>query len=213
LAFLLGLLLLARRLREVVWLVTSFTAAHSITLVLSTLELVRVASAPVEALIGFSIALLGAENAFLLSERHRSVPIACVLGLLALAIVPGGAITSGAALGLLLFCACHFALLARVREPASLRILVAFGFGLVHGFGFAGILQELRLPSAQLAGALFGFNLGVELGQLSAVLLLWPLLRGFGRLRQGKPLARLSEVTAAALCGLGVYLLVVRDFG
>lgn len=55
------------------------------------------------------------------------------------------------------------------------RWLVAFGFGLVHGFGFAGVLAELGLPSDTLLLALLGFNLGVETGQLAIVALFLPL--------------------------------------
>jgi hypothetical protein len=53
--------------------------------------------------------------------------------------------------------------------------MVAFGFGLVHGFGFASVLADLGLPSDALAIALVGFNVGVELGQLAIVLLFLPL--------------------------------------
>ena len=53
---------------------------------------------------------------------------------------------------------------------------VTFVFGLIHGFGFAGVLGELDLPPAQFGWALFQFNLGLELGQLSLVLLVVPLL-------------------------------------
>ena len=49
------------------------------------------------------------------------------------------------------------------------RWLVAFGFGLVHGFGFASVLADLGLPRGALALALLGFNLGVEVGQLAIV--------------------------------------------
>jgi len=49
------------------------------------------------------------------------------------------------------------------------RWLAAFGFGLLHGFGFAGALQDLGLPTASLALSLAGFNLGVEAGQLAIV--------------------------------------------
>jgi hypothetical protein len=58
---------------------------------------------------------------------------------------------------------------------------VAFGFGLVHGFGFASVLADLGLPQGALALALVGFNVGVELGQLAIVGLFLPLayaLRG-----------------------------------
>ena len=56
------------------------------------------------------------------------------------------------------------------------RNAVTFGFGLVHGFGFAGVLGELQLPPAQLGWALFQFNLGLELGQLVLVGAVVPLL-------------------------------------
>ena len=55
------------------------------------------------------------------------------------------------------------------------RWVVAFGFGLIHGFGFASVLADLGLPQAALLLALVGFNLGVELGQLAIVLLFLPL--------------------------------------
>ena len=55
------------------------------------------------------------------------------------------------------------------------RWLVAFAFGLIHGFGFAAVLQDLGLPTSQLALSLLGFNLGVELGQLAIVAAVVPL--------------------------------------
>jgi hypothetical protein len=55
------------------------------------------------------------------------------------------------------------------------RWMAAFAFGLIHGFGFAGALQDLGLPANSLALSLFGFNLGVELGQLAIVAAFLPL--------------------------------------
>ncbi|MDC8758845.1 HupE/UreJ family protein [Janthinobacterium fluminis] len=55
------------------------------------------------------------------------------------------------------------------------RPLVAFAFGLVHGFGFAGVLADLGLGQASLLASLLGFNLGVELGQLAIVAAFLPL--------------------------------------
>jgi hypothetical protein len=55
------------------------------------------------------------------------------------------------------------------------RWQLAFAFGLVHGFGFANVLVDLGLPSDQLAIALGGFNVGVELGQIAIVLAFLPL--------------------------------------
>lgn len=59
---------------------------------------------------------------------------------------------------------------------ARWRLALAFGFGLMHGFGFANALAELGAQGARLVPALAGFNIGVELAQLSIVLLVFPLL-------------------------------------
>ena len=58
------------------------------------------------------------------------------------------------------------------------RWVVAFGFGLIHGFGFASVLADLGLPRDALVLALVGFNLGVEVGQLAIVALFLPVAYG-----------------------------------
>jgi hydrogenase/urease accessory protein HupE len=58
----------------------------------------------------------------------------------------------------------------------DLRMLFAFAFGLVHGFGFAGVLAELDLPRQALAWSLAAFNVGVEIGQVTIVLMASPLI-------------------------------------
>jgi hypothetical protein len=166
----------------------------------------------VEALIGYSIALVAAENAWLLAGRGTAVPLAATLGLCAMALLARagfGAVAEPALLGLALFSACHFGLLDRVSRPARLRAAVAFAFGLVHGFGFAGVLAEMELPAGRVAPALFGFNLGVELGQLGVVAGIWPLLRA---LEARRPLAhrRVAEALSAAICGLGLFWFLTR---
>ena len=61
----------------------------------------------------------------------------------------------------------------RCRDP---RMLFAFAFGLIHGFGFANVLQEMVLPRAALGWSLFAFNGGVEIGQACIVAAVAPLL-------------------------------------
>jgi hydrogenase/urease accessory protein HupE len=56
------------------------------------------------------------------------------------------------------------------------RLAIAFGFGLLHGFGFAYALREMELPPRMLAWSLLPFNLGVELGQIAIILLVAPAL-------------------------------------
>jgi hypothetical protein len=215
LAFLLALLLLARRLREVAVLVTAFTAAHSVTLGLAVLGVVRPNGAAIEALIGYSIALVAAENAWLLGGGGRAVPNAVALGTAALAVLAllgFGSIGPLVLGGLAAFASCHFALLARVARPERLRAAVAFVFGLVHGFGFAGVLSEMELPTARLVPALFGFNAGVEIGQLTAVALVWPALAAVSRASPLRWQPRIAEAGSAAICGLGLFWFLTRAF-
>ncbi len=159
-AFLLGLLLAARSLRQVLKVVTAFTAAHAVTLALAMLGLVSVPPAVVEPLIAASVAFVGWE-----SLRD----------------------------------------LRRPPERPRRRWPLAFAFGLVHGFGFAGALQELRLPPAGLAAALVSFNLGVELGQAAIVALAFPLI-----LRLRRPSLTGLRAASVAVGLAGVVWLVQR---
>lgn len=78
------------------------------------------------------------------------------------------------------------------------RQYLAFGFGLVHGFGFASVFADLGVVSTQLVSILFAFNIGVELGQLAIVILLLPLIVLLSRRRLyqnvGLPLASASAM-------------------
>jgi hypothetical protein len=216
LAFVLALLLLAGSAREVVGLVTSFTVAHSVTLGLAVLGWVRPDGAAVEALIGYSIALVAAENAWLLGGRGVAVPAAVALGTAGLALCAlfgAGSVGPLVLAGLAVFAGCHFALLGRVARPARLRAAVAFVFGLVHGFGFAGVLAEMELPTGRLVPALFGFNLGVELGQLAVVVLVWPALAAIARTSPRRCGPLVAEAGSAAICGLGLFWFLTRALG
>lgn len=69
------------------------------------------------------------------------------------------------------------AALNNIRVFVARRLwLLAFGFGLIHGFGFAGALGELGLPTGARVSALLGFNAGVELGQVAAAAVALPVL-------------------------------------
>jgi hypothetical protein len=92
-----------------------------------------------------------------------------------------------------------------VRRPA----LLPFGFGLLHGLGFAGTLAEAGLPGHALPLALLAFNVGIELGQLAIVALAAPVVALLAR----APLPRrgfVCELPATALGGIGVYLALDR---
>ncbi|WP_432256201.1 HupE/UreJ family protein [Limimaricola sp. AA108-03] len=118
--FVLGLFFLAARLKPLLWQVSAFTLAHTVTLALAALGYVSVPAAIVEPLIAASIAFVALENIFF------------------------------PRLGLW-------------------RPIVVFGFGLLHGLGFASVLGEFGLPAGSFVPALIGFNIGVELGQLTVI--------------------------------------------
>jgi hydrogenase/urease accessory protein HupE len=66
--------------------------------------------------------------------------------------------------------------LSRQHRPHDRRILLAFAFGLIHGFGFASVLADFGLPPDNLGWSLASFNVGVEIGQACIVLLVTPSL-------------------------------------
>jgi hypothetical protein len=96
----------------------------------------------------------------------------------------------------------------RTRTLTPARLAFVFLFGLLHGMGFAGALTSLQLPRADFATALFGFNAGVELGQIS-VIAAAALLVGWCRER---PWYRSRVVIPAslAIAAVGVYWTVAR---
>ena len=95
------------------------------------------------------------------------------------------------------------------------RALVAFAFGLIHGFGFASVLLDLGLPKASLLLSLVGFNVGVELGQIAIVALFLPLaflLRNAAVYRKGVLGAGSCLIALMALVWLAERGLDVRLF-
>ncbi|MBI5774934.1 MAG: HupE/UreJ family protein [Verrucomicrobia bacterium] len=140
-------LIVVSRFRELVKIVTAFTVAHSITLILAALEWVTLPTRLVESGIALTIVYVALENLWVKDTRHRW--------------------------------------------------LLTFGFGLIHGFGFANVLRETGLPTTGLVRCLLSFNVGVELGQLAIVLALLPLALWLGKWRHGrKVVVALSLVLA-----------------
>lgn len=97
-----------------------------------------------------------------------------------------------------------------VREPGRRRWVWAFGFGLVHGFGFASALGELGLQGPAIARALVGFNLGIEIGQLVFVAVFMPAMMLVQRGRGAALIPRIASVVVAAV---GAYWFVQRVLG
>ncbi|MGF6542334.1 hypothetical protein OKW34_002570 [Paraburkholderia youngii] len=96
--------------------------------------------------------------------------ITLTLAALSIVVLPSRLVESGIALSVVLA-----ALNNLFPHVTNGRWMAAFGFGLLHGLGFAGALHDLGLPAGSLALSLAGFNLGVEAGQLAIVLAYLPL--------------------------------------
>jgi hydrogenase/urease accessory protein HupE len=117
LIFLFGVLLLGGRMRHLILIASSFTAAHLVTLSLAALNVVTPSLRFVEPGIALSIVYVGADNLM-------------------------------------------------VRGGRDVRIWIASAFGLIHGFGYAGVLRDLNLSRWALGWSLLSFNVGVELAQV-----------------------------------------------
>ena len=206
-AFLLLLVVVARRVREVALLVTGFTVGHSVTLAAASLGVVVPNARAVEATIAASILVVALENAGMERVKGGALVLLGALALFAASATFGGL---PAFWGIALFTACYFALLRLIPQAGRLRWAVACLFGFVHGLGFSGVLLEQELPRGQLLQALFGFNVGVELGQLAIVALVWPLLHWLRNRERGD---KLIDATSFAGAALGTFALVVRAFG
>ncbi len=98
------------------------------------------------------------------------------------------------------------------KEGRDWRLLFAFCFGFVHGFGFANVLREMRLPRGALGWSLFSFNAGVEIGQACIVLAVAPLLALL--YRRTLPATSGRIVSAGAFCVIvaGAYWSTERTF-
>ncbi len=160
--FVLGLFLLSTRWRPLLYQVTAFTVAHSVTLALSMQGVVSLPERFVETLIALSISWVAIEN-------------------------------------------------IATSELKPWRIALVFCFGLLHGLGFAGVLSELGMPDGQFLAALLSFNLGVELGQVSVVLMAFAVL---GRFRHLEGYRRyVIFPCSAAIAATGLWWAATRALG
>lgn len=160
--FVLGLFFMAAQLRPLLWQITAFTLAHTVTLALGALGYVAVPPQIVEPIIAASIIYVSVEN--ILADRL-----------------------------------------------SRWRLLIVFGFGLLHGLGFARVLEEFGVPEGNFLPALLGFNVGVELGQLAVILVAFVLIGNWFR---NKAWYRsVIAIPASAMIGLtGAWWFVERVY-
>jgi hypothetical protein len=160
--FVLGIFLLATQLRAVLWQVSAFTLAHTMTLALTVYGVVSLPSRIVEPLIALSIVYVAVENIFT-SKLHAWRPV------------------------------------------------IVFCFGLLHGMGFAGVLNDIGLPRSEFVPALLSFNAGVECGQLAVIFTAF-LLLGMPFRRKEWYRSRVVVAGSLIIAALGLYWTMQRVF-
>jgi len=131
--FIFGVFFFAVKLKPLLWQVTMFTLAHSLTLILASLKLVFIPASIIEPLIALSIGYVAFENIFQRQGKFHS-------------------------------------------RSNAIRYAVIFFFGLIHGLGFAFVLEDIGLPTGQLILSLLSFNIGVEIAQIGLVVLAYFLM-------------------------------------
>lgn len=214
-SFLLGLILLARRLKDLLFVVTGFTIGHSLTLALAVTGIIRPHAEFIDALVALTIALVGVES--IIHTQARPWPLALLAGgfflfMGSIRLMGIGVLPPLLLFGTGLFVACYLMISMTVQNMGRIRLLVTLIFGLIHGFGFASDLLKDKLPAAKLAQILFGFNLGVEIGQVSVVLGIIGFVLLLKKLKLSSPRPITVDITASALVALGVYWFVSRSF-
>ncbi|MCS1410838.1 MAG: hypothetical protein M2R45_04033 [Verrucomicrobia subdivision 3 bacterium] len=158
--FVVGLVLLSRQLRPLIYQISIFTVAHTATLALATFGWVKIPPEIIEPIIALSITCVAIENIFKETYSHR-------------------------------------------------RLIIVGIFGLIHGLGFASVLAEKNLPVQDLVIGLLGFNLGVELGQLTVVLGIVLLTLKLDQ----KSYRKYCSVPGSVLIGMiGIYWTIKRVF-
>jgi hydrogenase/urease accessory protein HupE len=98
-----------------------------------------------------------------------------------------------------------------IRGGRDVRAWIAFAFGFIHGFGFAGVLREMNLPRRALGWSLFSFNLGIEIGQLLVVLIVATALAAL-RSRSEQAGRQLAFAGSVVVIVAGTFWFIQRVF-
>jgi hypothetical protein len=214
-SFLLGLVLISRKLKDLLFVVTGFTIGHSLTLALAVTGIIRPHAEYIDALVALTIALIGVENIAIAARRSGTIALTLFTTLIAMAglrLAGIGTLPVALLIGAAIFTSCYILIAGHVQDARRWRMLVTLVFGLIHGFGFAADLLESRIPTAKLVELLVGFNLGVEVGQIAVVcaVALCGLLLSRSRVALSR--AMTVDLLGSGLIGLGTCWLIGRSF-
>ena len=213
LIFLFGLLLLINSLKLLLLIITGFTIGHSITLALTTLEIVIPNVNLIEAIIGFTIMFVALEY-FNKKQNSPYISIAFLISLSAVMLlmsminvlhVPLFLLT-----GLLIISIGYFLIKNYYPTGDTLLISLTVAFGLIHGFGFGSFLMNTNFDTSQAIVSLLGFNLGVEIGQLVFVGLILLVYKLFSTLKLSKVITFSKDLFFIITLSMGMFWYVQR---
>jgi hypothetical protein len=217
LAFLLGVFLIARTNRKrLLMLVTGFTVGHSISLALAVTGMIVADRTAIEAIIGFSVLLLGLDCCVSKRQevRHLVLPLLAVfLLLIAMSIFYQTSLRLSLIIGLAIFTFSYLTVTHERNRSGVMPLIVVVFFGLIHGVAFADVLREFIVANHSVVSRLIAFNIGVEIGQVLMLIAFAVVVRSLARFDNYSPrLSGLGHATMpAALIAVGAFWFLSRS--
>ncbi len=216
LLFLLALLILCKSLKSLIFAATGFTIGHSLTLALAASNIVIPQVNIIESLIGWTIILASIESFNIPNHELRKIQsgiFVTVITLIALSLFGVTELETGFILGLGLLTLAILRLSEDAEQSEKLRPMLAAIFGTIHGFGFANILSEISLDRTNFLVSLLGFNMGVEIGQILVLVMMWALMSFLVTIILKKNMKKITELASSILCSIGLYWFLTRLLG
>ena len=213
LIFLMGLIILVNNFKHLLIVITGFTLGHSVTLALVALNIVVPNTLMIEALIGFTILFIAAE--YMMKGEKNFIPIiAILLSILTFAAISSLflqiSITLISFIALILITIGYFGILRNLENKGSFRMIITSLFGVIHGFGFGTFLFNSEFDQTNIISALFGFNLGVEIGQIIFLMIFILLNLSLIKLLKSKNHQYLMQILMIIVSSLGFYWFIQR---
>ena len=216
LLFLLALLILCQSLKSLVFAATGFTIGHSLTLGLAASNIVIPQVNIIESLIGWTIILASIESINLPRHELRKTQfgiLLMVITVILLSLFEINELKIGFILGLGLLTLAILKLSEDREQSDKLRPMLAIIFGTIHGFGFANILSEISLDRTNFLVSLLGFNIGVEIGQILVLVIMWGLMSFLAKKILSSNMKKITGLVSSILCSIGLYWFLTRLLG
>ena len=216
LLFLLALLILCKSFKSLVFAATGFTIGHSLTLGIAASNFVIPQVNIIESLIGWTIILASIESINLPRHELRKIQSGILLIVIAMILLSALNINElkiGFILGLGMLTLAILKLGEEPDQSEKLRPILAIIFGTIHGFGFANILSEISLDRTNFLVSLLGFNIGVEIGQILVLVIMWGLMSFLATKILSNNIKKITGLVSSILCSIGLYWFLTRLMG